>query len=237
MKLKKVQIGYIFEAKNGSLAKVITLLSKGRVVVRTYHPKAANDFLYEKIIFEGNLLSGNFKSVDTPNKYGGYIGNGVYNTRNSRVYNAWYNTLNYAFLSGRKVNQDWYSFQRFAIWYVSNLNHLNASWNLNYSLLLGLKCTIDENSACLLPKKITKAIRVNKINQIVKKCGGGFKISDAVNIGLASNVSFMSKDAAISVYCRLKEDRVKTLAEQYKQQLPDHVYQILKFWKCCIDIN
>lgn len=236
MKLKKVQIGQVFEAQDGSLAKVVTLLPKYRAIVRTYHPKAANDFLYDEEVCLGNLVSGRFSSVNSPNKYGGYIGNGVYKTSHKRVYNAWYKTLEYAFLSGRKVPQDWYDFQRFAAWYVSCTIHLNSDWKMNYSLLLGRDCTVSADSACLLPTEVAKAIRVNKINRITKKIGNSFVISDCVNLELAKNISFVSEEAAISMYCRLKEDRVKTLAEQYKQQLPDHVYQALKYWKCCIDV-
>lgn len=234
---KKVKIGDVFEALNGSLAKVVTFTSKGRAIVRTYHPKSANDFLYEREICVGNLQSGHFRSVDSPNKYGGYIGCGVYSTSHKRAYDAWYNTLRYAFLSGRKIPQDWYDFQRFAAWYVSCVSHMNSDWKLNYSLLLGRDCTVSTDSACLLPTEVAKAIRVNTINRITKKIGNSFVISDCVNLGLAKNISFVSEEAAISMYCRLKEDMVKTLAEQYKQQLPENVYQALKCWKCCIDIK
>ncbi len=234
---KKVTIGSEFEANNGSIAKVVTLFSKGRAIVRTYHPLSANDFLYDREICVGNLQSGHFRSVDSPNKFGGYIGCGVYNTSHQRIYDAWYNTLRHTFNSGRKIQDDWYNLQHFAAWYVSHLEHMNDSWMLNYSLLFGSDCEVSAETVCLLPREIANGIFVNKRSRVSVKVGKSYQISDAVNLGLVKDVLFVSEIAAISMYCRLKEDKVKQLAEQYKQKLPEHVYQALKVWNCIVDMS
>lgn len=236
MSNKKAPIGSEFKANDGSVAKVVSFKLKDRAVVATYHPASANDFLYGKEVCVGNLLTGSFRSVDSPNKYGGFIGYGVYDSSHQRIYNAWYNTLRYAHNNNKKIVDCFYNLQEFARWYVSCPDHFESDWMLNYSLLVDSDCVLSSHSLCLLPKEIIKALSINKKSRIAKKVGNYYKISDFINLGLAKNVYFVSKDAVVSVYCRLKEDRVKTLAEQYKQQLPEHVYQALKFWKCSIDL-
>lgn len=234
---QKVSIGSEFEAKNGSLAKVVTFISEGRAIVRTSHPLSANDLSYEKVVSLGNLQSGRFRSVDTPNKFGCYIGCGVYNTSHKRVYNAHNNTQKYAFRNGRKLQGAWHDLQNFGAWFVSNPHHLDGDWILNYTLLLDRDCKIGPESTCLLPREVVNGLHIKKQSRIAKKTASGYRIDDPVNFDLADNILLVSKDAAISIYCHLKEERVKRLAEQYKFQLPENVYQALLCWKCCVEMN
>lgn len=234
---QKVEIGAVFSAKNGSLAQVVTFLPKYRAIVRTYHPKAANDFLYDEEVSISNLVSGCFSSANTPNQFGGYIGSGVFNTSPQRVYHAWYNTLRYAFFSGRNIHKSWYDYQKFAEWYVSYSSHMNRVWKLDYLLLSGQDCVVSADSTCLLPAEVRQAIRINKVSRIAKKVSNSFRISDSVNLGVASSIAFLNMQSAVDMYCHLKEERVKALAEQYKKDLPMHVYLALKSWKCCVDVN
>lgn len=236
MKQKTVQIGSVFEAQNGSLAKVVTFLPKNQVIVYTYHPDSANDFFYEKKLSVYHLVAGNFRSVDTPNKYGGFIGDGVYNTSCKRLTDAWNNTLKYASEKNKKLTS-WLNFQNFARWYVSNSQHMDTTWQLNYNLLGSTDRLVSESSVCLLPKEICYAVKIRKANQVVKKKGSAFVINSNIYFGLSDNkkIIFLHEIDAIKMYCLLKENKVRLLAEKYKQQLPDHVYQALKFWNCCLD--
>ncbi len=159
MKQKTVQIGSVFEAQNGSLAKVVTFLPKNQVIVYTYHPDSANDFFYEKKLSVYHLIAGNFRSVDTPNKYGGFIGDGVYNTSCKRLTDAWNNTLKYASEKNKKLTS-WLNFQNFARWYVSNPQHMDTTWQLNYNLLGSTDRLVSESSVCLLPKEICYAVKM-----------------------------------------------------------------------------
>lgn len=237
MKSKKVEIGSVFEAKNGSFAKVVTFTSKDTVIVYTYHPVASNDFLYEKELYLSNLVSGSFRSVDTPNKYGGYIGQGIYRTSCKRLNNAWNNTQKYAYRKGRKLKA-WSCFQDFAQWYVSHPYHMQSTWQLNYELLQGNESVIDEKTTCMLPREIAHALRVSKPSRIVKKKGLAFIVNRSVcrEFGMPYDVIFLREQDVISLYCYEKEKKIKFLALKYKNELPEHVYQTLNAWCCCVDL-
>lgn len=207
-------------------------------------------------VTSGNLRRGNIKNQYFRNVAGvGYIGEGPYKCfdfeggrkKLSRVFNTWSNMiircysaehhLEFPSYKDNTVEDIWHNFQNFAKWYENK--NVPPGFELDKDILVKGNKVYGPSQCCFVPKKINVLFR--KINQdrelptgVVKHPSKKEKYRPdfaparrKYNKGLGS---YDTVEEAFSIYKYEKEWYIKNLAEEYKQDLENKVYQALINW-------
>ena len=196
----------------------------------------------------GDFKKGNIKCPYEPRVFGiGCIGEGKYkaseNGKNTKYYDYWNSMLRRCY--GRKQNRDgayegcvvksnWHNFQNFAEWLDNHYYEVpNQKMCLDKDILhKGNKIYSDE-TCCFVPEKInllfTKSdkSRGNDPIGIHQSPSGNYKVhcnncERSNYLGTYSNIY-----DAFYVYKVHKEKIIKQRADEYKQYLPQNVYEAL----------
>lgn len=141
MDSQKELMGNYYRTNEGYMVQVIRVDSKSEVTV-----KFLDEFGYEFTTTIQNIRKGEVKNPYHKNQFGGYLGEGPYNSKHP-YYKTWYNVI----LRGSEdrneyyvehhghystetymntiVCQEWLCFNTFAIWYNSRLAELNPNFS------------------------------------------------------------------------------------------------------------
>lgn len=160
-----------------------------------------------------------------------------------RDYYLWYNVVRRGTFPLRgygKVtcHEDWLLFSNFLkdLPLIDNFNmREEQGWELDKDLLSGDNKIYSKDTTCFLPSEINACIAVGESSD--KKLGAPY--DEEINKYYAYLVldgkrkrfgSFETRDSAHEKYKELKKTEVNRLAEKYRSNLTDRVYEALKAW-------
>jgi len=198
-----------------------------------------------------NFKKGNMKNPYDKSVYGiGYLGVGKHQTKinNKRVrtYNAWHDMIGRCYEEGRSdiyeayydvctVCEDWKCYQTFADWFDANKYECEGRLHLDKDILYPGNKIYSPYTCLLVPQRINMLF-TNKENKRglpngVMQVGDGYSSRyNLVELGI-----FDSLEGAYSAYANAKENHIKQVAEEYKDMIPEHVYEAMLRYK--VDIR
>lgn len=185
----------------------------------------------------------------------GYIGVGPYaskiNGKTTLEYNTWSQMLRRCYDSNSRtkypsykdctVVEEWLNFQTFAQWFTDNYYEvLNEEMHLDKDILVKNNKIYGPDTCCIVPARINYLFRCKNGNDkdlpkgiIKRKYPNKTKYravynrcdnhkSYRINIG-----TFDSIEEAFAAYKEVKESYIKEVANQYKDSIPNNVYNAL----------
>ena len=197
----------------------------------------------------------NFKSGGIKNPYDktmggvGYIGVGKYKLHNEDLsntpaYEAWTCMLMRCYIRKEKsstyygdvtVCDEWLCYQTFAEWYYNHYYQVNERLQLDKDIKNPNSKQYSPENCMLVPQRIN-LLFVNLPNKRGVPCG----IEKQKNGYLAKyNDEKLGKyptlEEAYSVYANAKENKIKEVADEYKEIIPSDIYDTLVNYKVLIE--
>lgn len=176
----------------------------------------------------------------------GYIGVGEHMARNSnthkleRIYQIWAALIDRCYRNEEKypaycnkceVCDEWHNYQNFADWYIENEYRCDGRLHIDKDILHP-NCNLYSPENCLLVPQRINMLFMNKPNDRglpngIKKCASGYlAIYNHKELGI-----YKTLEEAFSVYASYKEKIIKEIADEYKNIIPQNVYDALYTYK------
>ena len=201
-----------------------------------------------------NFKNGKIKCPYEKRYYGiGYLGEGKYkmseNGKHTRVYDAWKSMLQRCYdekyhekrpsYSNCQVNEKWHNFQNFAKWYEENYYSIEGEKMCLDKDILVKHNKIYSTETCIFVPNTINLLFVKNDNKRGKSLIGTtpFKGKYVAQCNLLNPETGKSKkeylglydtqETAFEVYKYYKEKNIKQVADYYKEQIPDKLYQSL----------
>lgn len=215
------------------------------------------DFTVEHATY-GAFERGEIKCPFEPRVFNiGYIGVGEYkafeNGKATKVYSTWNDMLKRCYAekyhmkkptySNCEVCEEWLNFQNFAAWYTKNYYCVpNKVMCLDKDILVKGNKIYGPNTCVFVPQEInglfTKSDAArgqSPIGVCLNKNTNKFKSYCKVN-GKKTHIGYHnSEEEAFEAYKEYKEELIKSTADQYKEYIPDKLYDAMINYK--VEIN
>ncbi|MED3562268.1 hypothetical protein [Bacillus xiapuensis] len=180
----------------------------------------------------------------------GYLGNGIYKTKingeQTLAYKTWKSMIERCHSKRYQqkcptyidcnIYEEWYNFQNFAKWFDKNYYEIeDEKMGLDKDILVKGNKTYSPETCIFVPTSInslftkTNSLRGNlpigvhffkQTNKYLANCRNG----KGKKIGLGS---FNTPDEAFRAYKEFKEKLIKQIAEDYKNKIPDKLYEAM----------
>jgi hypothetical protein len=187
---------------------------------------------------------GDIKGLRNPNHLShfniGFLGQGYYNMKeHPKAYIKWRGMLERCYCKkyhskkptyiGCSVADDWHNFQNFAQWFYENNTE---SFELDKDILLKENKIYSPKTCCFVPSEVnvlfTKNIRRGKYPVGVSlHREGKFQASMSVNNKQIYLGLYNTPEEAFQVYKTAKEKYIKEVADKWKDQIIDKVYEAM----------
>ena len=196
----------------------------------------------------GNILTGRVKNPNKISVYGvGFVGQGQYRIsiggKLTKSCNLWIRMLERAYEKKHKEKQptyigcsvfkQWLNFQNFACWVAENYNpETMQGWQLDKDILVKGNKVYSPETCCFVPREINTlfTLRQNKRGDYpigVTKNLNTFQ-SNIVMYGKRAYLGgFTTPEKAFEKYKTTKEEYIKDVANKWKPQLTETVYEAL----------
>lgn len=205
-----------------------------------------------------NFKKGNIKSNYSLNVYDvGYLGNCEYRAYDDKnkvtpQYRYWKDMLRRCYSEkaliknptyiGCSVCDEWHNFQVFSKWYDENYYQVGSQeMHLDKDILHKGNKTYSPDTCCFVPQSINKlfvksegtrgdypiGVSIDKYNKFVSRCSI-FKNNEVKQIYLGR---FNNPNDAFYTYKQFKENHIKGIAEDYKNQIPTNIYEAMYKYK------
>lgn len=169
----------------------------------------------------------------------GFVGPGKYNTYIDRKpYEIWYKILERCYskkhlikkptYNAIEISEDWYDFQNFAKWYYENYKD---NFCIDKDLIGKNKNIYFSETCCFIPYEINNSLII-KNNKLGFPPGISLsnkfyrvkinKFGKQIHIGVCETL-----DEGISLFKKAKEKYLIELAEKWKNEISENVYNIL----------
>ena len=184
----------------------------------------------------------------------GYIGQGKYKTKTdtgcSDAYIKWKNILNRCHYKkyqekqptyiGCTIIKEWYNFQNFAEWHEQNWKPHMEGWQLDKDILLKGNKMYSPETCCFVPLQINMLfVKANskrgRLPIGVSKTGDKFQARIHINGKIINLGSFKTTEEAFNAYKTAKENYIKEVADKWRGQITEQVYNVLISYKVEID--
>ena len=206
----------------------------------------------------GDFKKGKIKCVYESRTYGvGYLGEGKYkskeNGKKTKCYETWHSMLQRGYDDNFKrkrstykeceVCEEWHNFQTFAHWY-----------NDNYYEIPGERMHLDKDILCKGNKVYSRDTCVfvpQRINSLFIKCdksrgndpigmtlrpSGNYQVYCKNGYGKSDYLGvYFNKEEAFRVYKQYKEKIIKQVADEYKEYIPQKLYEAMYNYEVEID--
>lgn len=196
-----------------------------------------------------NFSKGQIKNPYDKNKYGvGYLGLGKHrskvNGQYNYIYDAWADMLNRCYHSKKNfpayygictVCDEWLNFQVFGDWYEEHEYPVNERLHIDKDILFP-KSNIYSPKTCLLVPQRINMLFVNLPNKrglpngIIKHKNGYLSKYNGKELGV-----YPTLEEAYEVYANVKENKIKEVADEYKNIIPKETYEALYKYKVKIE--
>ena len=177
----------------------------------------------------------------------GFIGEGSYSSRDKGVktkyYQLWTDVLKRGYCDKFKekcptykdvtVCEEWYNFQNFAEWFEDNYI---KDFHLDKDILIKGNKIYSPETCCFVPIEINCLFtnRKSKRGDLpigVRKCGKNFVSQMTINNEKIYLGTFYTVVGAFEAYKTAKESYIKEVADKWKGQITEQVYQAMYDYK------
>ena len=201
---------------------------------------------------------GRIKNPYHPNTYGGYIGQGKYKSKDeqgnlTKCYEDWYNLLKRI---GNKVNnsrslayedailvEEWYNFQNYAEWWYANKYDVEGETMCVDKDILNKGNKIYSPDTCIFVPERINMLFINTLKKGRKypigvhymKANGKYVAQCSIMCngeqkGIYLGLYNTPKEAFL-VYKEFKEAYIKDVADEYKDKIPQRLYNAMYNWE------
>ena len=228
--------------------------------IDVYFPKY--DWTVKGVRYD-HFKKGNIKCPYDRSIYGiGYLGEGKYkvkeNGKDARAYVVWHDMLKRCYSEkehqkhptyiGCEVSDEWHNFQNFAKWYYENYYKIEGERiDLDKDILVKHNKIYSPETCIFVPQAINKIFiksdkaRGKSVIGTTPRKYGKYEVS----CNLINPVTGKSKreylglydtqEKAFEVYKYYKEKNIKDVADYFKGQIPDKLYQAMYSYEVEID--
>lgn len=246
---RKELIGREFETNCSGKCFIIDYKNSRNVTVMFYDP------IYVTTVRLGNLERGKAVNNMLRSVYGvGYIGDGDYSKKHNNLhYNFWSNMLGrvYGKLLGKSlptyvdadVSEGWHNFQNFAAWcetqpFFDTKDDKGKSYHLDKDILVKGNKIYSPETCCFVPHEINSLIVKSDAKRGNYPLGVTY-VHERHLFRAVHNVQgkqkflgyFHTAEEAFGAYKEAKESYIKQVAEKWKGEIDDKVYEALLQWK------
>ncbi|WP_342759496.1 hypothetical protein [Kineothrix sedimenti] len=199
-----------------------------------------------------NFIKGEIKNPYDKSICGiGYLGDGDYvcwkNGKHTEEYVVWKNMIVRCYYEKEKelhptyfeacsVCNEWLCFQNFAKWYNKNKYSVRGRLHLDKDILYPECKEYNPDSCLLVPQRINMLFVAHSPNRYglpegISKTATGYGVSyQGKSYGVGKNLF-----EACEKYKKIKEKVIKEIANEYKEIMPDIVYDALLSYKVTIN--
>lgn len=196
-----------------------------------------------------SFINGVMKNPYDKSVYGhGYTGEGVYkistNGVHTKEYIAWKSMLTRCYsLKYQAVNptykdcsvcDEWLNFQKFAEWYSENYYEFNEErMELDKDILVKGNKIYSPYNCIFVPFNINRLFTKTQVNRGLNPIGVYYKNEKYYafcNDGKKKQISlgsYNAREEAFNAYKSYKENLIKYFAEEYKNEIPERLYNAL----------
>lgn len=232
---------------------------RGCMDVDVYFPEY--DWVYKSVTYQ-KFKDGGVKCPYERSVYGvGYFGNGEYkaweNGKNTRIYNTWYDMLKRCYdkeyhkkqptYKDCKVCDEWYNFQNFGDWYNENYYEIEGEkMHLDKDILVKHNKIYSPETCVIVPQAINKLFTKRQNDRGDSAIGtspvdGKYMVrchminpktgkSKRKYLGI-----YDTQEKAFKIYKYYKEKNIKMVADYFREQIPDKLYDALYNYEVEID--
>lgn len=195
-----------------------------------------------------NFKKGNLKCPYEPRIYNkGYIGVGKHNpTANKKMYSIWHGMLKRCYDENRRhrdssyinctVCDEWLNFQNFASWYEENYYEIDEkTMCLDKDILLKNNKIYSPDTCIFVPNEINVLFTKRQKNRgeypigvsVHKKHKNEYQSRCRINGKIKHLGIFNTPEEAFHAYKIFKESYIKQIADEYKELIPEILYDAL----------
>ncbi|MFQ9298734.1 MAG: AP2 domain-containing protein [Clostridia bacterium] len=232
---------------------------RGCMDVDVYFPEY--DWVYKSVTYQ-KFKDGGVKCPYERSVYGvGYFGNGEYkaweNGKNTRIYNTWYDMLKRCYdkeyhkkqptYKNCTVCDEWLNFQNFARWYEENYYEIEGEvMCLDKDILFKGNKIYSPETCVIVPQAINKLFTKRQNDRGDSAIGtspvdGKYMVrchminpktgkSKRKYLGI-----YDTQEKAFKIYKYYKEKNIKIVADYFREQIPDKLYDALYNYEVEID--
>lgn len=232
---------------------------RGCMDVDVYFPEY--DWVYKSATYQ-KFKDGGVKCPCERSVYGvGYFGNGEYkaweNGKNTRIYNTWYDMLKRCYdkeyhkkqptYKNCTVCDEWLNFQNFARWYEENYYEIEGEvMCLDKDILFKGNKIYSTDTCIFVPQTINKLFTKRQNDRGDSAIGtspvdGKYMVrchminpktgkSKRKYLGI-----YDTQEKAFEIYKYYKEKNIKMVADYFREQIPDKLYDALYNYEVEID--
>lgn len=241
-------IGESSNTKSGERMEIIKVINTNHVIVK-FNDKNTSVVTY------GNFKKGNVKNLFTPSVCGvGYIGIGKYriyeNGTPTKAYNVWRGIMYRCYNKSAKQNaptyidcissDEWHNFQVFAEWYEKNYYEVSGQkMHVDKDILYKGNKVYSKETCLIVPHCINSVfckadsirgdspigVTVFRNTKFAVGCENNL-LNSRVHLG-----HFITKDQAFEAYRIYKEEYIKKVADEYRDQISIKLYKAMYKWK------
>ena len=248
---KKTRLGEVRTMKCGEIASIVNYANSNNIIVQF---KATGELV--KTTYS-NFKNGQVKSRFAPSVFGvGYLGNEKTKDENGNTiksYVVWKHMLERCYYDKYQkkeptykdctVCEEWLNYSDFKKWYDENYYEIeNQTMNLDKDILVKGNKTYSPETCVFVPQNInTLFIKSNKtrgkypIGVCFRKDRNKYQVncntfyngkSQYKNLGLYNTI-----DEAFNAYKQFKEADIKQMADYYKENIPNKLYEAMYNYK------
>lgn len=198
--------------------------------------------------------NGSIKNPYCPDVYNvGYIGDGKYKTRKDnktlKSYTIWQHMLRRCYdnkfqetnptYKDCTVCKEWHNFQNFAEWYEDNYYEVdNETMCIDKDILFKGNKIYSPDTCLIVTQKINNLfVKSNKIRGkspigvYYSKNENKYKANISINNTSKTIGTFKTELEAFQAYKEFKEKLIKEIADEYKNKIPEKLYNAMYNWK------
>ena len=175
----------------------------------------------------------------------GYIGEGIYSSslknKQKTEYKVWksmmdrcYNTNiieKHPTYKDCMVHPKWHNFQNFAAWFEKNYVE---GWHLDKDISLKGNKIYAPETCCFVPKEVNELFRdytkKSKLPVGVSKHSKKYRSRPKINGEVVELGYFQDSNEAFYAYKKVKEGHIKEVADKWKDQIDEKVYEAMYGW-------
>lgn len=228
--------------------KIIDYINKNKVLI-----EFQDEYKYQKYIEMGNFRKGVASNPYDKTVFNvAYIGDGKYSKeKDKECYTCWHNILvrcydqkykeKYPTYKDVYITDEWLNFQNFAKWYYDNIYYIqDERMEIDKDILFKNNKVYSPDKCIFVPRRINSLLINNKsirgkypvgvdmhMGKLRARCN---TLNGSVFIGHYSTV-----ESAFNAYKKFKENYIKKVADEYKKNIPNILYQALYNFKIEVD--
>lgn len=260
VKVRKLEneIGKVYPTTRSGDIEILEYENYSKVLVR-FKNSGRKKYVGMKEVRGGNVLD-----RFLPHRGGvGIVGEGKYKSKNgnryTREFGVWKDMIDRCYVRKEKfsayrdvdVCKEWHNFQNFAEWCV-NQKSFNAvddtgrTFTLDKDILRKGNRTYAPETCCFIPQEINTTLTLRRnhrgdsplgVAPMYIKTTGKTRYTSSVQTGGKGSYlgSFDTPEGAFQAYKQVKENRLKFLADKWRDFITEECYSALLAWEVEID--